>query len=152
MEFRLTSEPIDVAALMAGLRDTRAGACVTFEGRVRDKNGGRPVTALEYEAFAPLAGKEGGRILGEAREKFEILDAQCLHRTGRLQLGDIAVWIAVFSEHRGAAFEACHYIIDETKARVPIWKKEHYADGSTEWINCATRGPGSESEAPSGGP
>jgi len=99
------------------------------------------VSLLDYEAYAPLAEKEGDRILREAREKFQILDAVCIHRTGSLKLGDLAVWIGVISEHRGAAFEACRYIIDEAKARVPIWKKEHYADGSTEWINCATRGP-----------
>jgi molybdopterin synthase catalytic subunit len=65
-----------------------------------------------------------------------------VHRTGSLSLGDIAVWIAVSAGHRAAAFEACRFLIDEMKARLPIWKREHYADGSTEWVNCATRGPG----------
>jgi len=148
MEFRITGEKIDPGALLGALGDTRAGACVTFEGRVRRQNEGRGVLSLDYEAFAPLAEKEGMRILEEARLKFGILDAVCVHRTGSLQLGDMAVWIAVTAEHRGAAFEACRYAIDETKARVPIWKKEHYADGSTEWINCATRGPGASGPAP----
>jgi len=140
MPFKLTDKPIDASALMAGLRDTRAGACVTFEGRVRDRNDGRAVRALDYEAYAPLAEKEGERILSEARERFGIVGAVCVHRTGSLGLGDIAVWVGVTAGHRGAAFEACRFIIDETKARVPIWKKEHYADGAAEWISRAARG------------
>jgi len=139
MDFRLTDKPIDPSALIAALRDVGAGACVTFEGRVRDRNEGRKVRTLEYEAYALLAEKEGESILAEARGKFEILGATCVHRTGNLGLGEIAVWVAVTAGHRGAAFEACRYIIDETKARLPIWKKEHYSDGATQWINCATR-------------
>ena len=141
MEFRLTPEAIDPAVLCASLGDVRAGAVVSFEGRVRSSNEGRPVASLEYEAYGPLAVKEGGRILDEALAKHDILDAVCVHRTGHLGLGDLAVWVGVASAHRGAAFEACRYIIDEAKARVPIWKKEHYEAGTTEWINCATRGP-----------
>lgn len=138
--FRLSATPLDPAALQRTLADIRAGACVTFEGWVRNRNEGQPVHSLEYEAYAPLAEKEGARILAEAREKFSVLGAVCLHRIGHLQLGDLAVWVGVTAEHRGAAFDACRYIIDEAKARVPIWKKEHYASGATAWINCATRG------------
>ena len=139
MSFRLTDTAIDAPALLEGLRDTRAGACVTFEGRVREQSGGKAVKALEYEAYAPLAQKEGEKILSEAMGKFPVAGAVCVHRTGSLRPGDIAVWIAVTAGHRDAAFGACRYIIDETKARMPIWKKEHYADGATEWINCAAR-------------
>ncbi len=139
MDFLLTDKPIDPAALIAALRDVGAGACVTFEGRVRDHNEGRGVRALEYEAYIPLAEKEGKIILEEARLRFEILGATCVHRTGNLGLGEIAVWVAVTAGHRGGAFDACRYIIDETKARLPIWKKEHYSDGATQWINCVTR-------------
>ena len=92
------------------------------------------------EAYAPLAEKEGMRILDEARARFAIRGAVCVHRVGHLQLGELAVWVGVTAEHRGAAFDACRYLIDEAKARVPIWKKEHYATGATAWINCATRG------------
>jgi molybdopterin synthase catalytic subunit len=113
---------------------------VTFEGWVRDHNDGLPVLALDYEAYAPLAEKEGERILAEAREKFAIVGAVCIHRVGSLRIGDLAVWVGVSAAHRGAAFDACRFVIDETKARVPVWKKEHYADGDTAWINCATRG------------
>ena len=140
MSFSLASTAIDPVALQRALADMRAGACVTFEGWVRNRNEGQPVASLEYEAFAPLAEKEGARILAEAREKFPVLAARCVHRTGHLQLGEMAVWVGVTAEHRGAAFEACRYIIDEAKARVPIWKKEHYANGASAWINCATRG------------
>ncbi len=138
MDFRLTADAIDPSALMDELRDARTGACVTFEGRVRDHNGGRAVHALEYEAYGPLAESEGKRILAEALGKFEVAHAVCVHRTGALALGDIAVWVAVSAAHRAPAFEACRFIIDEVKARVPIWKKEHYAGGASEWVNCAT--------------
>ncbi len=148
MSFTLTDTPLDPAALMRGLADVRAGACVSFEGRVRNHSEGSRVDALDYEAYGPLARTEGERILAEARERFAILGAACVHRTGHLVPGDLAVWVGVCSAHRGPAFEACRYIIDETKARVPIWKKEHYAGGATEWINCATRGP----HAPGAGP
>jgi molybdopterin synthase catalytic subunit len=148
MEFRLTNLPIDPSAVLAGLGDTRAGACATFEGRVRGRSDGRAVERLEYEAFAPLAEKEGGRIIREAREKFQVIGALCVHRTGILALGDVSVCIAVTAEHRAAAFDACRYIIDEIKARLPIWKKEHYAGGASEWINCAARGPGAAATAP----
>jgi molybdopterin synthase catalytic subunit len=141
MDFRLTDQLIDPPALLRGLGDTRAGACVTFEGRVRDQNDGRSVLALDYEAYAPLAEKEGEKVVREAREKFQILGALCVHRTGSLSLGDIAVWVAVTAAHRGAALDGCRYIIDEIKARLPIWKKEHYAQGASEWVNCSVRGP-----------
>lgn len=141
MDFRLTGEAIDTAALMAALGDTRAGACVTFEGRVRQENLGRPVRALDYEAYLPLAEKEGCKVVAEAREKFQLVGALCVHRTGSLPLGDLAVWVAVTAGHRPAAFDGCRYIIDEIKARLPIWKKEHYGDGESEWVNCAAGGP-----------
>ena len=138
--FKISSEPLDPAALERALTDESAGACVTFAGWVRNRNEGRAVLSLEYEAYAPLAEKEGAVILAEARAKFALLGAASAHRAGHLQLGDAAVWVGVTAEHRGAAFEACRYIIDEAKARLPVWKKEHYADGASAWINCATRG------------
>ncbi|HVS51777.1 MAG TPA: molybdenum cofactor biosynthesis protein MoaE [Opitutaceae bacterium] len=140
MSFQLSPVPLDPLALQRALADVRAGACVTFEGWVRNRNDGQPVLALDYEAYAPLAEKEGARILAEAAEKFSVLGARCVHRVGHLPLGELAVWVGVTAEHRGAAFDACRYIIDEAKARVPVWKKEHYASGATAWINCATRG------------
>jgi molybdopterin synthase catalytic subunit len=140
--FTLSATPIDARAWETKLADARAGACVTFEGWVRNRNEGQPVLSLEYEAYIPLAESEGERILAEARSRFALLGAAGVHRVGHLQLGDLAVWVGVTAEHRGAAFDACRYIIDEAKARLPIWKKEHYASGTTAWINCATRPAG----------
>jgi molybdopterin synthase catalytic subunit len=135
--FRILDTSLDPAELRRALRDDGAGACAIFEGRVRNRSEGRPVRALDYEAFAPLAEKEGERILAEAREKFPIIAAAAAHRTGSLTLGDLAVWVGVIAEHRDAAFDACRYIIDEVKRRVPIWKREHYAEGASVWINSA---------------
>jgi molybdopterin synthase catalytic subunit len=98
------------------------------------------VVALEYEVFAGLAEREGAQVLAETRAKFPLLAAVCVHRTGHLAIGEVAVWVGVASAHRGTAFEACRHITDEVKARVPVWKKEHFADGGpAEWVNCATR-------------
>jgi len=142
MDFRFSTTAIEAAELARGFADPAAGAFVTFEGWVRNANQGREVLALEYEAFSELAAKEGERILAEAREKFEVLRVGCVHRTGRLALGDVAVWVGVAAAHRGPAFEACRYVIDQVKARVPIWKKEHYVGGASEWINAAGDRPG----------
>ena len=142
--FKISSAAIDPAVLARELRDLRAGACASFEGWVRNRNDGRAVVALEYETHAFLAEKEGGRILAEAREKFPVLAAVCVHRVGALDLGELAVWVGVAAEHRGAAFDACRYVIDQTKLRVPIWKKEHYADGTVDWVDPTKRkSPGS---------
>lgn len=138
--FRIQSTPIDGAELRLLLADPGAGACAIFEGWVRDHNEGRRVASLDYEAYAPLAQKEGDRILAEAAARYSLLKAVCVHRTGSLELGELAVWVGVAAGHRSAAFEACRYVIDEAKARLPLWKREHYADGKTEWVNCATRG------------
>lgn len=141
----ISATQLNPEELKRRLLDLRAGACVTFEGWVRDHNEGRPVRALDYEAFAELAEAEGARILAEAQERFQVLGVAAVHRVGALQLGDLAVWVGVVAAHRGAAFDACRYVIDEAKARLPIWKKEHYVDGSSEWINCATRGTHADS-------
>lgn len=138
--FRLSAAPLNPAHLQRELGDARAGGHVAFEGRVRSRNEGREVRSLEYEAYPELAGKEGDRILAEARAKYAIVSAACVHRVGHLHVGDLAVWVGVTAEHRDAAFSACRYIVDEMKARVPIWKKEHYARGAAVWINHGTAG------------
>lgn len=138
--FQLTDQPIDPAKLREKFPEDSRGAFVTFEGWVRNRNAGRAVVSLEYEMFGPLAEKEGGRIIEEAKQKHAISAAVCVHRRGHLGIGEIAVWVGVASAHRGAAFDACRYIIDEVKARVPIWKKEHYADGSSGWIEVSDSG------------
>ena len=103
---------------------------------MRDHNEGRQVRRLEYEAFAALAVREGERIVAEAVEKYGVRRAACVHRIGDLALGEMAVWVGVSAPHRSEAFAACRYIIDEVKHRVPIWKKEHYVDGDSGWVNC----------------
>jgi molybdopterin synthase catalytic subunit len=117
---------------------SNVGGLVTFEGRVRNHNHGRSVLKLEYEAFKEMAILEGQKIIDEAKSKFKIEDAFCIHRVGVLEIKDLAVWIVVYSEHRDAAFRACEYIIDQIKIRVPIWKKEYYEDGQTDWVKCLT--------------
>ncbi len=134
--FKLSDSPIETNKQHASLQSEAAGGFVSFEGRVRNVNATRTVTSLEYESFGPLAEKEGHRVVKEAKEKFPIIAASCVHRTGHLQIGEIAVWVGVISEHRGPAFEACRYIIDEIKIRLPIWKKETYQEGDSGWINC----------------
>jgi molybdopterin synthase catalytic subunit len=132
----VTDSPIDPVAARLALLDPVAGGYAGYEGWVRDFNAGRPVTALYYEAYAPMAEREMARIIAEAQERFEIRHAECIHRVGDLVVGDIAIWIGVTAVHRGPAFDACRYIIDEVKLRAPIWKKETYADGTAEWVNC----------------
>jgi molybdopterin synthase catalytic subunit len=136
MRFRLLQSAIDTGASRLELLDGGAGGYVSFEGWVRDHNEGRAVRRLEYEAFADLAVKEGDLIVAEALQRFPIKHALCVHRTGELAIGELAVWVGVSSAHRGEAFDACRYIIDEVKHRVPIWKKEHYRNGDSGWVNC----------------
>jgi molybdopterin synthase catalytic subunit len=134
--FTLHETRLDPQRLREALAHPSCGGYVTFEGAVRDHNEGRAVQRLEYEAFAPLALREGTRILTEARERFGLERACCAHRVGELRIGELAVWVGVSAAHRGEAFDACRYIIDQVKHRVPIWKKEYYADGDSGWVNC----------------
>jgi molybdopterin synthase catalytic subunit len=133
--FLLQAEPLDADALRRALVRPSGGALVVFEGTVRDHNGGRAVVALEYEGAAALAEREFARLEAEMREQFDFLQVTCIHRVGRLKPGETAVWIGVTSVHRSAAFAACQYVINELKKRLPIWKKEYYADGDSGWIN-----------------
>lgn len=134
--FEITDQSIDLNLCRQHLLHVEAGGYVAFEGWVRNHNEGRKVEALEYEIFDSLASKEGARILAEALERFSIRSAYGIHRKGYLGLGEVAVWIGVSSPHRQEAFDACRYIIDEVKVRLPVWKKEHYSDGPSEWVNC----------------
>lgn len=134
--FEISRTPIDPVALRARLDDPRAGGFVAFEGWVRNHNLGKFVTALEYQAYDALAIKEGDAIIAEAKAKFGIYAGLAVHHAGLLPIGGIAVWVGVSSAHRDAAFDACRYIIDEIKIRVPVWKNEHYTDGSTGWVEC----------------
>jgi len=138
MHFQISEKPIQPENLRRETLDRSAGAFVSFEGWVRDHSEGQEVLRLEYSAYNVLAEKEGSQIVREALDRFDIAAACCHHRVGSLELGDLAVCVGVSAAHRGAAFEACQYIIDEVKARVPIWKKETYRSGDSGWVNCHT--------------
>jgi adenylyltransferase/sulfurtransferase len=134
--FAFSKQALDLAACRAALADPGCGGYASFEGWVRDHNDGRRVRHLEYEAYEALALQEGERIVAEAVAKFGVTRAACVHRLGDLGIGELAVWVGVSAPHRGEAFAACRYIIDEVKHRVPIWKKEHYVGGDSGWVNC----------------
>lgn len=132
--FTVSDHPVQLEPLRSALSHPQAGAFASFEGWVRDHNDGRAVDGLRYEAYLVLAMSEGERILQEALAKFDIVDARCMHRVGDLAIGELAVWVGVSAAHRGAAFDACRYIIDELKSRVPIWKHEQYREGDAGWL------------------
>ena len=133
--FQISEQAIDGDALKQSMRHVQAGAFICFEGWVRNHHAGQAVQALSYQAYKSLAESEGEKILLEACKKFGILDAVCVHRIGDLAIGECAVWVGVTAAHRDAAFAACRYVIDEVKQRVPIWKKEKYQDGSSDWLH-----------------
>lgn len=134
VRFTLTSNPIEIPSLAAELHDPAAGAIVTFDGRIRNHNGGRAVNHLEYQAYPALALATGKIILEEEAARYGLLGARAEHRTGPLAIGDAAVWVGVASAHRGAAFDAARAIMERLKYELPIWKKETYVDGQTEWV------------------
>ncbi len=131
--FRVQAEPLDARPVEAAVAAGSAGALVTFTGTVRDHARGRTVVALDYEAYAPAAEKMLARIGEEIAARWGIERVAIVHRTGLLRVGEASVVIAVASEHRGEGFAACQYAIERLKQIVPIWKKEHYADGAT-WV------------------
>lgn len=133
--FVLSDTTFDIAPLRTQLLRESAGAFTSFEGWVRNHNDGRAVKGLHYDSYVQLAEAEGGRVMDEALAKFAIVDARCIHRIGDLAIGDLAVWVGVSAAHRGAAFDACRFIIDQVKSRVPIWKHERYADGDADWLH-----------------
>jgi len=141
MCFQISDQAIDPPSLRKELLREASGAYASFEGWVRNHNEGKPVNGLEYSSYQTLAKKEGQRIIEEAIDRFSIEAAACVHRVGILEIGDIAVWVGVSAAHRDAAFDACRYIIDQTKGRVPIWKREDYLDGPAEWVNCPDNTP-----------
>lgn len=132
----LSAEPLDVGALVRVVQSPEHGAVVTFLGTTRATSPGdpRPVAALEYEAYEPMAVAEMETIAREAGARFGPLAIAIVHRTGRVALGEPSVAIVVAAPHRGPAFEACRFAIDAVKSRVAVWKREVYADGGAAWI------------------
>jgi molybdopterin synthase catalytic subunit len=132
----LRAEPLSVDEIHAAAADPTAGAVVVFIGAVRDHDHGRGVTALSYSAH-PSAAAELYRVAEKIAASHSIVSLAVAHRTGDLQVGDFAVVAAVGAAHRDVAFAACHALIDELKATVPIWKHQFFADGTTEWVEGA---------------
>jgi molybdopterin synthase catalytic subunit len=130
----LTDLPIDLGALLRQVHSDEQGGIASFVGNVRNHHGGRAVLRLEYEAYRPMVEAECARIVAETEARWPVSVA-LLHRVGRLEIGDTAVAIAVAGAHRDEAFAACRHLIEEVKRRVPIWKRETYADGSQAWVD-----------------
>ncbi len=130
----IVEEPIALDRLVAAVRTDTCGAVVTFLGVVRATSAGdeRPVDGLTYEAYPAMALAEMRAIATESQAQFAAAIA-IVHRTGALALGEASVGIAAASAHRGVAFDACEFVIDQLKLRVPVWKKEHYVDGDEAW-------------------
>jgi MoaE-MoaD fusion protein len=126
----LVREPIDAAVIRRGLKSGADGAVCVFDGIVRDNTRGRRTLHLDYEAYDQMALRQMCLLRTEAIEHFGVRDIAIVHRLGRLTIGETSVFIAVASAHRGAAFDACRWVIDTLKKTVPIWKKEQFTDGA----------------------
>jgi molybdopterin synthase catalytic subunit len=144
---RITDRPIDAAALLAECTTSADGAALLFVGVVRDQNDGRAVGHLEYSAFAAMAERVLEEIASEAVGQWHTGRIAVTHRIGRLELGEASAAIAVASPHRDAAYQASRYIIEELKRRVPIWKKEGYVEGESEWLPGHSPSPAEEAPA-----
>ena len=133
----LTRDPIDVRALVEAMRDRAAGAVATFEGVVRAEKSreGRELVALDYSAYEEMAAEQMAALLKQCLRDHAILRASVRHRLGRMAVGETSVAIAVVAAHRGAAFDACRWLIDAVKRDVPIWKRDVWSDGTTEWVD-----------------
>lgn len=137
----LVETPIDYVAVTERVRSHQAGAVVLFLGTVREMTAGRQTLALDYEAFPEMATVQMRALETEARERWTLVDVAIVHRLGHLELGDISIAIAVSAPHRQHAFEAGQHLIDRFKEIVPIWKKENWSDGTTEWVHPGTNAP-----------
>ena len=131
----LVDKEIDPAVLIAEVRHQRYGAVASFIGTVREVNGGRPVSGIDYSAYMAMAQGEMDRILAEAESRLGVGAIVVEHRLGSLQLGDISIAIVAAHEHRDPALDATRFVIEQIKTRVPIWKLEHYVDGAREWVD-----------------
>lgn len=131
----LTQQPLDTALLLARAQSPQAGAVLLFLGVTRQHTDGRETTELHYDAYEEMAVKELASLEAEARQNWDLVDCLIVHRLGCVPLGEASVAIVTASAHRRAAFAAGEWLIDTLKERVPIWKQEHWADGTTEWVH-----------------
>lgn len=130
---RITRSPIDPEKVLRAVRDRSAGGTVLFLGTVRDRNEGKAVRGLEYQVYRGMAEKRMKAIEAEVRARWPVRKMVMVHRYGRLKIGEASVAVAVASEHRSEAFEACRYAIDTVKRTLPLWKKESLAGGAEAW-------------------
>jgi molybdopterin synthase catalytic subunit len=135
MRTAIVERPIDVTALLSEVAGHHNGAAIAFVGTVRDVNDGREVSGIEYTAYRAMAARELEAVVAEAVDQFGTDDIVVEHRVGVLELGEASVAIVVAHPHRGAAYDASRYVIEQLKKRVPIWKLEHYVDGTREWVD-----------------
>jgi molybdopterin synthase catalytic subunit len=129
----LSEQPVDLTTLIAAVQSPERGGIACFLGTVRNHHRGRDVVRLEYSAYAPMVEAECGGIVAEAESRWDVA-VSLRHRIGRLEVGDVAVAVVAASAHRDEAFTACRHVIEELKRRVPIWKREYYADGAVDWV------------------
>jgi molybdopterin synthase catalytic subunit len=130
----VTRDPIDPAGVLARVGGPEDGAVILFLGTVRNQNQGRPVSGMDYQGYEDMARSLLAAIAGEASERTGSERIAAVHRLGTLALGDVSVAIAASDPHRGAAFDAARYVIEEIKTRLPVWKREHYLEGEPEWL------------------
>lgn len=130
----MVQDPIDPAEVLSRVGDDEDGAAVLFLGVVRDHADGRPVRGITYEAYQEMAAPVLGEIATEAAARLGTERLAVVHRVGTLSVGEISVAIAASSPHRAESFDAARYVIEEIKKRLPVWKKEHYADGGDGWV------------------
>lgn len=147
----LTHNPIDSSDVLARVAGHQAGAVVLFLGTTREVTRGRQTESLDYECYPAMAETKMAELEAEARTKWPIVECVIVHRLGHLGLGEASVAIAVSSPHRRDAFEAGQWLIDRLKEVVPIWKKENWADGTTEWVHPGWDGASSAGERGSKG-
>ncbi|MCA9042360.1 MAG: molybdenum cofactor biosynthesis protein MoaE [Planctomycetaceae bacterium] len=135
MHIELTHDVIQTDNVYNLVASKEAGAVVLFLGTVREMTAGRQTVALDYDAYPEMAQAQMESLAQETEEKWPIVELAIVHRLGHLELGEISVAVAVSTPHRRDAFEAGQFLIDELKVRVPIWKKENWSDGTTEWVH-----------------
>jgi len=143
----LVAGPIESSHLLEQVQSTRAGAVCLFLGTVREFTGDLVTAHLEYEAYPAMAERKLAELEAEARTRWPIIELAIVHRLGRLELGEVAVAVAVSTPHRADSFAACQWLMDTIKAVVPIWKKERWADGQEEWVHPGLNGPGGPKSA-----
>jgi molybdopterin synthase catalytic subunit len=148
----LTEQPLDPMALLRQVASPQAGAVVLFLGTTRAQTGGRATVSLDYECYRPMAEQELARLEAEARRRWDLTGCAIVHRLGHLEIGEASVAVAVSAAHRKEAFAAGQWLIDTLKQVVPIWKRENWADGTSQWVHPGLDSPHADIRAPSAEP